>query len=192
MKPGAVQMSIRDAVETALLVELFIVDNKHATRWMTHMKEYRASLAVAALRDEHGIETPLIDLYYFFSPLAHPNFLGAINVVSEVKVGEDQIMRLYHFGGVRNEGVIRQRLGLILVAQMIALHTLGKAFAGLDPGFSDWWPRVRAMPAKLSEAKVHVGIEEEERETSDATKQVFLKLRFEEFKAKYGRDEGGD
>lgn len=180
-------MHIRDAVETTLLIELFIVDNKRAMRWLKDLKEYSASNVIRTLQDEHGIDLPLMDLYRFLSQLAHPNLLGALNTVTEIDAGEDQVLRSYHFGGVKNESAIRLILGHLVLVQMISLYSLAKAFVGMDPEFTDWWSRVSELPSKLH-ALYPDQVEGVERQNGDIHEQVYAKLKFQAFTEKYRPD----
>lgn len=71
-----VNMSIRDSIESLLLIELFVRDNRLAGKWMTNLNQYRAGMLIKTLKDDHGFDSPLADLYYIYSQVAHPNFLA--------------------------------------------------------------------------------------------------------------------
>lgn len=174
-------MPMRDSIETMLLMKLFGIDSKLATRWVTDLKEYHASNVIAMLK-KHGIDLPLNDLYITFSQLGHTNLLASVHVVEEVELGENQLLRTYHFGGMRSEGFIELQLRNLLVLSMIALvSVLAEPYHKIDPEFERWWEEVRSLPNVLKN-ELGIGIEYTEDQPSDRTaRKISMKLNVQAF-----------
>ena len=178
-------MPIRDCVETMLLLELFGVDHKLALRWMKDLKEYQAGNVIAILKNDHGIDLPLNELYNMFSQLAHVNFVSAVHVVEEVEAGEDQFLRTYHFGGYRNEGFMESLLVIILTLQVMALRVvLPGRYSGIDPEYELWWKDVCELPSILREELGLDTIEVEEQPFDRMGRKIAVKLNITGFDAR--------
>ena len=176
-------MPIRDSIETMLLLKLFGVDSKLAKRWMVDLNEYHASSVIALLK-ERGIDFPLNEMYSTFSQLGHPNLLASLHVAEETNIGENQLFRAYHFGGMRNEGFMELQLKSLLNLQMVSLiEVLAESFYAIDSEFESWWEEVRSLPLILKkELGMDVEIEEEP-PTDRISRQIYLKLKVPAFKA---------
>ena len=175
--------SMRDSVETSLLLLLFQLDEKLAMRWMLDLKQYTAGNTIAQLR-KYKVDYPLGEMYSMLSVLSHPNFLASMHVVEEVKVGEDHFLRTYHFGGYRNAGFIKLQFGTLLVLMMVAVLTaLPSPFAANDPEYQNWLEKVQYWPQRLKDAlglDVELSINPVD---DDATRQVALRLKLDLFTA---------
>ena len=141
--------SMRDSVETTLLLLLFQLDEQLASRWMIDLKQYSVSNAIAELKKREA-DYPLSAMYSSLSALSHPNFVASLHVVEDVQVGEDQMLRTYHFGGYGNAGFMELQLKSLLVLMMMAiLSGLPVPFAAHDPDFQSWWDKVQKWPERL-------------------------------------------
>ena len=167
--------SMRDSVETSLLLLLFQLDEKLATRWMIDLKQYTAGNAIAQLR-KHNADYPLGAMYSSLSALSHPNFVASMHVVEEAQVGEDQLLRTYHFGGYGNAGFMELQLKSLLTLMMLAILTaLPVPFGAYDPEFEDWWTKVENWPQRLRD---ELGLDVE-LSTKPADEQVTRKIELQ-------------
>lgn len=167
--------TMRDSVETSLLLLLFQFDGDLATRWMIDLKKYRVGNTILELK-KHGVDYPFGEMYSTLSALSHPNMLASLHVVEEVQVGEDQFLRRYHFGGYGNFGFMRQQLKLLLTLMITAIiGALPIPLGANDPEFTEWWEKVQKLPQRL---KDEVGLDVEySREPID--KSVQQKINFQ-------------
>ena len=177
-------MPMRDSIETTLLLKLFSVEGKLASRWMKNLNEYRATSVIARLK-EHDIDLPLNDMYSMYSQLVHPNIVASMHVVEEIDCAEDQVLQRYHFGGMRNEGFIELQAKSILTLQITSLiMALGDIYVNIHPEFESWWDEVRALPATLRQ-ELGLDIELQEGESLDHIgRKIALKLNIEAFNAR--------
>lgn len=74
--------TMRDSVETSLLLLLFQLNEKSATRWMIDLKQYTAGNVISELK-KHDVVYPLGETYSMLSALSHPNFMASMHVVEE-------------------------------------------------------------------------------------------------------------
>ncbi len=167
--------TMRDSIETSLLLLLFQFDRKLATRWMIDLKQYTAGNTIAELK-KHGVDYPFGEMYSTFSALSHPNMVASLHVVEEVQVGEDQFLRTYHFGGYGNFGFMRLQLKILLTLMMTAIiGALPIPLGSNDPEFTEWWDKVQKWPQRL---KDEVGLDVElSREPIDKSVQQKINFR---------------
>ena len=167
--------TMRDSIETSLLLLLFQFDRKLATRWMIDLKQYTAGNTIAELK-KHGVDYPFGEMYSTFSALSHPNMVASLHVVEEVQVGEDQFLRTYHFGGYGNFGFMRLQLKILLTLMMTAIiGALPIPLGSNDPEFTEWWDKVQKWPQRL---KDEVGLDVElSREPIDKSVQQKINYR---------------
>ena len=143
--------SMRDSVETSLLLLLFQLDEKLATRWMIDLKQYMTGTVIAELK-KHDADYPLSEMYSTLSVLSHPNFISSMHVVEEIQVGEDRLLRTYHFGGYRNAGFMKLQLMSLMTLMMMAMFSaLPVPFAVNDPEFLTWWEKAQKWPQRLQD-----------------------------------------
>ena len=178
--------AMRDAVETGLLIVLFTLDGKRATRWMKNLAEYRVANVVKALRDEHGLDMPLNALYQSLSQLCHPNFLASLHVVEEVDIeGADAFLRTYHFGGYGNYGFMRSQWRTLLTLMMaVILMALPSPYAAYDPEFTAWWKKMKAWPDRLREGlglNIEIDAPSGEGIDPEMLRRISVKLRVDLF-----------
>ena len=175
--------TMRDSIETSLLLLLFQFDGKLATRWMIDLKQYTAGNTIAELK-KHGVDYPFGEMYSTFSALSHPNMLASLHVVEEIQVGEDQFLRTYHFGGYGNFGFMRHQLKMLLTLMMTAIIGALPIFLGAnDPEFTEWWEKVQKWPQRLrNELELDVELTSEPGDKS-IQRKVELRLKVDLFSA---------
>ncbi|MDE3094990.1 MAG: hypothetical protein KGK07_03205 [Chloroflexota bacterium] len=140
---------LRDAVECAGLIVLFLVNDDRALRWMSDLRQYEPG-SVRALLREQGFDFPEYALYSALSNLAHCNLLGAVTQVSEHQFGADTVSRVYRFGGYRNLPWLRLEMCLLLGCMWLMLRgSLAQAVKSFEGDFSGWWERVVALRGRL-------------------------------------------
>jgi len=174
---------MRDSVETSLLLLLFQHDEQLAIRWMIDLKQYTAGNVIAQLK-KHNVDYPLGEMYSTLSALSHPNLVASMHVVEETQVGEDQLLRTYHFGGYRNAGFMELQLKSLLLLMMMAIvSALPVIFAAHDPEFLDWWEKAQNWPKRLrDELGLDVELTSTEPVDKEITRKIELRLKVDLFK----------
>lgn len=194
--PDQAQPVIRDIIECILLFRLFLQKPKTAKKWLINLAEYQPG-AVNAKLLELGVDAKEYALYGLLSHEGHSNLLASLSHVQEMDVGEQGMLRQFHFGSARTietEFFIQQDFLMLFFLLHIALkEPLAELYYGCSESdvFSRWYAKVDDLQPKL----VELGSEITEKPafgTSevDHTIQelVSKKMRFEEFKRKVTGD----
>jgi len=194
--PDQAQPLIRDIIECMLLFRLFLQKPKTAKKWLINLAEYQPG-AVNAKLLELGVHAKEYAWYGLLSHEGHSNLLASLSHVQEMDVGEQGMLRQFHFGSARTaetEYCIQQGFLTLFFLLYIALkEPLAKLYYGCSESdvFSRWYAKVDDLQPKLVELvseiteKPAFGTSEVDHTIQELAKK---KMRFEEFKRRLTGD----
>jgi len=188
--PDQVQPVTRDIIECMLLFRLFLRKPKRAKRWLMNLKEYQPKYVNAELL-KLGVHAKE---YAWYGPLSHgghANLLASLSHTQEMDVGEQGMLRQFHFGSARTAETERFiQFGFLMLFSLlfIALNEpLAELYYGRSESdvFSRWCTKVNDLKPKLLELfseiteKPAFGTSKVDQALQELTDK---KMRFEEFK----------
>jgi hypothetical protein len=194
--PDQAQPVIRDIIECSLLFRLFLWEPKIAKKWLMSLAEYHPGDINAKLL-EFGVDAKEFSLYGMLSHVGHSNLLASLSHVQEMDVGEQGMLRVFHFGSSRNaeaEYFVQQAFLLLFFLLYIALK---EPLAELYYRYSEWdvfetWyakvdnllPRLENFSSELTIKSVGETVQ------IDPTIEELVKkkMRFQEFKRRLTDD----
>lgn len=188
--PDQAQPLIRDVIECMLLFRLFLRKPKTAKRWLINLKEYQPKDVNAKLL-ELGVHAKEYAWYGLLSHEGHANLLASLSHTQEMDVGEQGMLRQFHFGSARTAETERciQRGFLMLFSLLhIALNEpLAELYYGRSESdvFDRWGAKVGDLKPKLLDLLSEVadkpipGTSKVDHALQELT---YKKMRFEEFK----------
>ena len=175
-------MPLRDGLECMGLIRLFDADGELALRWVTKLAEYHPN-DVRRRLEELDVDAPEFAFYGFMSTLSHANVLGSVTHVQERDVGNQTLLRTYHFGGYANEKWIGMQLQALLIQMLFALAgPLTQIYKQYVPNIQEWHDKVVALVPRLQKCGIDIGIdwedmsEEGEDELHPRVKKAILKI----------------
>lgn len=188
--PDQANIVIRDIIECMLLFRLFLQKPKTTKKWLMSLTEYQPGNVYAEL-SKSGIDAKE---YSFYGPLSHEghsNLLASLSHVQEMDVGEQGMLRVFHFGSTRtkeSEYFIQHGFlmlfFLLYLALMEPLAELYYRYSESDV-FELWYRKIDLLRPKLVELGSEVtwktigGMSEVDHNILELVKK---KMRFEEFK----------
>jgi hypothetical protein len=187
--PDQAQPLIRDVIECMLLFRLFLRKPNTAKKWLMSLTEYQPGDVHAKLL-ELGVHAKEYAWYGLLSHQGHSNFLASLSHTQEMDVGEQGMLRRFHYGSARTpetERLIQWSFLMLFFLLYIALNEplaeLYYARSGPDV-FSRWSAKVNSFQPKLLELfseiaeKPAFGTSKVDHPLWELTKK---KLRLEEF-----------
>jgi hypothetical protein len=154
--PDQAQPLIRDVIECMLLFRLFLGKPKTAKKWLMSLTEYQPGDVHAKLL-ELGVHAKEYAWYGLLSHQGHSNFLASLSHTQEMDVGEQGMLRRFHYGSARTpetERLIQWGFLMLFFLLYIALNEplaeLYYARSGPDV-FSRWSAKVNSFQPKLLE-----------------------------------------
>lgn len=194
--PDQAQPVIRDIIECMLLFRLFLQKPKTAKKWLINLAEYQPGVVNAEL-SKLGVHAKEYALYGPLSHDGHSNLLASLSHVQEMDVGEQGMLRQFHFGSARTpetEYFIQQGFLTLFFLLYIALkEPLAELHYGRSESdvFSRWYAKVDDLQPKLIELvseiteKPAFGKSKVDRALQEL---IDKKMRFEEFKRRLTGD----
>jgi hypothetical protein len=194
--PDQAQPLIRDIIECTMLFRLFLRKPKTAKKWLINLAEYQPKAVNAELL-ELGVHAKEYAWYGVLSHGGHSNLLASLSHTQEIDVGEQGMLRQFHFGSARTaetEYCIQQGFLTLLFLLYIALREpLAELYYGRSESdvFSRWYAKVDDLQPKLVELASEItekpafGTSKVDRALLELTKK---KMRFEEFKTRLTGD----
>jgi hypothetical protein len=188
--PDQAQPLIRDIIECMLLFRLFLQKPKTAKKWLMNLAEYQPG-AINAKLLELGVHAKEYAWYGPLSHEGHSNLLASLSHVQEMDVGEQGMLRQFHFGSARTaetEYFIQQGFITLFFLLYIALkEPLAELYYSRSESdvFSRWYAKVDDLQPKLLELvseiteKPAFGTSKIDHALQELTNK---KMRFEEFK----------
>jgi hypothetical protein len=188
--PDQAQPLIRDIIECTMLFRLFLQKPKVAKRWLINLAEYQPKDVNAKLL-ELGIRAKEYAWYGLLSHGGHANLLASLSHTQEMDVGEQGMLRQFHFGSARTPETEHSiQLGFLMLFSLLHI-ALNEPLAELYYGhsesdvFSRWCAKVNDLKPKLIELFSEI-TEKPAFDTSkvDHALQELInkKMRFEDFK----------
>ncbi|HUX48829.1 MAG TPA: hypothetical protein VMV76_06710 [Dehalococcoidia bacterium] len=154
--PDQAQPLIRDVIECTMLFRLFLREPKMAKRWLMNLVEYHPKDANTNLR-KLGVLAKEYAWYGLLSHQGHSNLLASLSHTQETDVGEQGMLREYHFGGARTpETEYLIQVGFLMLFSLLNI-ALNEPLAGLyyerseSDAFSRWSVKVGDLKPKLLE-----------------------------------------
>lgn len=154
--PDQAQPLIRDVIECMLLFRLFLRKPKTAKKWLRSLTEYQPGDVHAKLL-ELGVHAKEYAWYGLLSHQGHSNFLASLSHTQEMDVGEQGMLRRFHYGSARTpetERLIQWGFLMLFFLLYIALNEpLAELYyARSEPDvFSRWSAKVNSFQPKLLE-----------------------------------------
>jgi len=188
--PDQAQPLTRDIIECMLLFRLFLRKPKTAKKWLMSLTEYQPG-AVNAELSKLDIHAKEYAWYGLLSHGGHANLLASLSHTQEMDVGEQGMLRQFHFGSARTPETERFiQWGFLTLFHLlhIALNEpLAELYYGRSESdvFSRWCAEVGDLKPKLLEL-----FSEITEKPAFGTSKVYpalqeltdKKMRFEEFK----------
>jgi hypothetical protein len=194
--PDQAQPLIRDIIECMLLFRLFLRKPKTAKKWLINLAEYQPKIVNAEL-SKLGVHAKEYALYGPLSHGGHSNLLASLSHTQEMDVGEQGMLRQFHFGSARTpetEYFIQQGFLTLFFLLYIALkEPLAELHCGRSESdvFSRWYAKVDDIRLKLVEIASEItekpafGTSKVDHALQELTNK---KMRFEEFKRRLTGD----
>lgn len=154
--PDQAQPLIRDMIECMMLFRLFLRKSRMAKRWLMNLKEYHPK-AVNAELSGLGVHAREYAWYGLLSHQGHSNLLASLSHTQEMDVGEQGMLRQFHFGGARTaetERCIQWGFLTLFSLLYVALNEpLAELYGGRSESavFGRWGARVNDLKPKLLE-----------------------------------------
>jgi len=154
--PDQAQPLIRDVIECMLLFRLFLRKPKTAKKWLMSLTEYQPGDVYAKLL-ELGVHAREYAWYGLLSHQGHSNFLASLSHTQEMDVGEQGMLRRFHYGSARTpeaERLIQWGFLMLFFLLYIALNEpLAELYyARSEPDvFSRWSAKINSFQPKLLE-----------------------------------------
>lgn len=98
--PDQAQPLIRDIIECTMLFRLFLRKPRTAKKWLMDLAEYHPKATNANLL-EMGVLAKEYAWYGLLSHQGHSNLLASLSHTQETDVGEQGMLRQFHFGSAR-------------------------------------------------------------------------------------------
>jgi len=196
--PDQAQPLIRDIIECTLLFRLFLQKPKTAKKWLMNLAEYQPG-AVNARLLELGVHAKEYAWYGLLSHGGHSNLLASLSHTQEINVGEQGMLRQFHFGSARTaetEYCVQQGFLTLFFLLHIALkEPLAELYYRRSESdvFSIWYAKVDDLQPKLVELVSEItkkpasGTSKVDHALQELTEK---KMRFEEFKRRLTEDGG--
>ena len=188
--PDQAQPLTRDIIECMLLFRLFLRKPKTAKKWLMNLAEYQPGDVNAKLL-ELGVHAKEYAWYGLLSHGGHSNLLASLSHAQEMDVGEQGMLRQFHFGSARTpETEYCIQLGFLMLFSLLHI-ALNEPLAELYYGraesdvFSRWCAKVGDLKPKLLELfseiteKPAFGTSKVDHALQELTEK---RMRFEEFK----------
>jgi len=188
--PDQAQPLTRDIIECMLLFRLFLQKPKTAKKWLMNLAEYQPGDVNAKLL-ELGVHAKEYAWYGLLSHGGHSNLLASLSHTQEMDVGEQGMLRQFHFGSARTaETEHCIQLGFLMLFSLLHI-ALNEPLAELYYGraesdvFSRWCAKVGALKPKLLDLfseiteKPAFGTSKVDHALQELTDK---RMRFEEFK----------
>ena len=154
--PDQAQPLIRDIIECTMLFRLFLREPKMAKRWLINLAEYHPKDANANLL-KLGVQAKEYAWYGLLSHQGHSNLLASLSHTQETDVGEQGMLRQFHFGGARTpETEYLIQVGFLMLFSLLHI-ALNEPLAELyyerseSDAFSRWSAKVGDLKPKLLE-----------------------------------------
>jgi len=194
--PDQAQPVTRDIIECMLLFRLFLQKPKTAKKWLINLAEYQPG-AVNAQLLKLRVHAKEYAWYGLLSHEGHSNLLASLSHTQEMDVGEQGMLRQFHFGSARTaetEYCIQQGFLTLFFLLYIALkEPLAELYYGRSESdvFSRWYAKVDDLQPKLVELASEItekpafGTSKVDHALLELTEK---KMRFEEFKRRLTGD----
>jgi len=154
--PDQAQLLIRDIIECTMLFRLFLREPKMAKKWLINLAEYRPGVVNAKLL-ELGVHAKEYAWYGLLSHQGHSNLLASLSHTQETDVGEQGMLRQFHFGSARTpETEYCIQVGFLMLFSLLHI-ALNEPLAELYYGRSEsdvssrWCAKVIDLKPKLLE-----------------------------------------
>jgi len=195
--PDQANTVIRDIIECMLLLRLFLQEPKTAKKWLMSLTEYQPGSVYAKL-SESGIDAKEYSLYGPLSHEGHSNLLASLSHVQEMDIGEQGMLRVFHFGSTRTaeaEYFIQHGfLKLFFLFYLALMEPLAELYYRHSDSdvFELWYGKIDILRPKLVELGSEItkrtinGMSEVDHTILELTKK---KMRFEEFKRRLTGDD---
>jgi len=154
--PDQAQPLIRDIIECTMLFRLFLQKPKMAKKWLINLKEYQPK-TVEAMLLKLGVHAKEYAWYGLLSHEGHPNLLASLSHTQEIDVGEQGMLRRFHFGSARTpETEYLIQVGFLMLFSLLSI-ALCEPLARLyyerseSDAYSRWSEKVGDLKPKLLE-----------------------------------------
>jgi len=188
--PDQAQPLIRDIIECMLVFRLFLRKPKTGKKWLMNLAEYQPGDVNAKLL-ELGVHAKEYAWYGLLSHVGHSNLLASLSHTQEMDVGEQGMLRQFHFGSARTAETERFIQWGFLTLFFLLYVALNEPLAELyyerseSDVFSRWCAKINDLKPKLLELFSEVaekpasGTSKVDHALQELTEK---KLRLEEFK----------
>lgn len=188
--PDQANIVIRDIIERMLLFRLFLQKPKTAKKWLMSLAEYQPGDVNAKL-SESGVDAKEYPLYGPLSHEGHSNLLASLSHVQEMDVGEQGMLRVFHFGSTRTAeaeySIQHGFLTLFFLFYLALMEPLAELYHRHSESdvFEVWYGKIDILRPKLVELGSEItektidGMSEVNHDIQELVKK---KMRFEEFK----------
>jgi hypothetical protein len=195
--PDQAQPLIRDIIECMMLFRLFLRKPKTAKKWLINLAEYQPGDINAKLL-ELGVHAKEYAWYGLLSHEGHSNLLASLSHTQEMDVGEQGMLRQFHFGSARTaetERFIQWGFLMLFSLLHIALNEpLAELYYGRSESdvFSRWCAKVNDLKPKLLELfseitdKPASGTSKADHALLELTKKKLRLNEFERILTEYG------
>ena len=154
--PDQAQPLTRDIIECMMLFRLFLRKPKTAKKWLINLAEYQPGDVNAKLL-ELGVHAKEYAWYGLLSHQGHSNLLASLSHTQETDVGEQGMLRQFHFGSARTPETERFiQWGFLMLFSLLHI-ALNEPLAELyywrseSDVFSRWGAKVNDIKPKLLE-----------------------------------------
>ena len=154
--PDQAQPLIRDIIECTMQFRLFLRKPKMAKKWLIDLAEYKPKDVNAKLL-ELGVHAKEYAWYGPLSHQGHSNLLASLSHTQETDVGEQGMLRQFHFGSARTaetERLIQWAFASLFFLLDVALNEpLAELYYGRSESdvFGRWRAKVKDLQPKLLE-----------------------------------------
>jgi len=154
--PDQAEPVIRDIIECMLLFRLFLRKPKTGKKWLMNLTEYQPGGVNAKLL-ELGVHAKEYAWYGLLSHVGHSNLLASLSHTQEMDVGEQGMLRQFHFGSARTPETERciqwAFLSLFFLLDVALNEPLAELYYGRSESdvFSRWCAKVKDLQPKLLE-----------------------------------------
>lgn len=194
--PDQAQPVIRDTIECTMLLRLFLQKPRAAKKWLMSLAEYQPGDVNAKLL-KLGIDAKEYSLYGPLSHESHSNLVASLSHVQEIDVGEQGMLRLFHFGSARTpETEYSVQEGFLMLFFLLHM-ALKEPLAALYYEYSEsdvygiWGGKVDNVLAKLEDLSAEMTVEPggERGQVNQRLQEIVnKKMRVEEFKRRVAGD----
>jgi len=188
--PDQAEPVIRDIIECMLLFRLFLRKPKTGKKWLMNLTQYQPRHVNAELL-KLGVHAKEYAWYGLLSHAGHANLLASLSHTQEMDVGEQGMLRQFHFGSARTAETERfiqwGFLPLFFLLYVALNEPLAELYYGRSESdvFSTWCTKVNDLKPKLLELFSEIA----EKPAFGASKVDHVlqqltdkKMRFQEFK----------